>query len=83
MDFLRDNTKYLLDAQEGYLTTRTLPAEGLDVIVIGGGDTGTDCVGTSLRQGANSVIQFEILPEPPLERPADNPVARVAQGAAG
>ena len=73
MDFLRDNTKYLLDAQEGYLTKRTLPAEGLDVIVIGGGDTGTDCVGTSLRQGANSVIQFEILPEPPLERPADNP----------
>ncbi len=73
MDFLRDNTKYLLDAQEGYLTKRQLPADGLDVIVIGGGDTGTDCVGTSLRQGCNSVIQFEILPEPPLERQPDNP----------
>jgi glutamate synthase (NADPH/NADH) small chain len=73
MDFLRDNTKYLLDAQEGYLTKRKLPAEGLDVIVIGGGDTGTDCVGTSLRQGANNVIQFEILPEPPQERQPDNP----------
>ncbi len=73
MDFLRDNTKYLLDAQEGYLTKRTLPADDLDVIVIGGGDTGTDCVGTSLRQGCNSVIQFEILPEPPLERQPNNP----------
>jgi glutamate synthase (NADPH/NADH) small chain len=72
MDFLRDNTKYLLDAQ-GRLSDQAQSAEGLDVIVIGGGDTGTDCVGTSLRQGCNSVIQFEILPEPPLERQPDNP----------
>ena len=50
-----------------------LTATDKDVIVIGGGDTGTDCVGTSLRQGCKSVIQFEILPEPPLERPPDNP----------
>jgi glutamate synthase (NADPH/NADH) small chain len=73
MEFLRDNTKFLLDEREGYVARRQIVAEGLDVIVIGGGDTGTDCVGTSLRQGCNSVIQFEILPEPPLERPADNP----------
>ncbi len=43
------------------------------MIVIGGGDTGTDCVGTSLRHGCKSVTQFEILPQPPLERQADNP----------
>jgi glutamate synthase (NADPH/NADH) small chain len=43
------------------------------VIVIGGGDTGTDCVGTSLRHGCRSLVQFEILPAPPAERAADNP----------
>ena len=73
MEFLRDNTKFLLDEREGYVAHRQITATGKDVIVIGGGDTGTDCVGTSLRQGCKSVIQFEILPEPPLERPADNP----------
>ena len=73
MDFLRDNTKFLLDEKEGYRAKRALTATDRDVIVIGGGDTGTDCVGTSLRQGCKSVIQFEILPEPPLERPPGNP----------
>jgi glutamate synthase (NADPH/NADH) small chain len=48
-------------------------AEGKDVVVIGGGDTGTDCVGTSLRHGCRSVTQLEILPQPPLERAANNP----------
>jgi glutamate synthase (NADPH/NADH) small chain len=43
------------------------------VIVLGGGDTGTDCVGTSLRHGCKSLFQFDIIPEPPMERTADNP----------
>jgi glutamate synthase (NADPH/NADH) len=50
-----------------------LSAAGLDVIVIGGGDTGCDCIGTSLRQGAKSITSFEILPTPPPARAADNP----------
>jgi glutamate synthase (NADPH/NADH) small chain len=48
-------------------------AAGKKVIVIGGGDTGSDCIGTSLRQGATSVINFELLPEPPERRPGNNP----------
>ena len=48
-------------------------AKDKDVIVIGGGDTGTDCVGTSIRHGCKSLVQIEILPKPPLERTADNP----------
>ncbi len=43
------------------------------VVILGGGDTGADCIGTSVRQGAASIHQFELLPEPPKERPADNP----------
>merc|ERR1719187_1272188 len=50
-----------------------LSAEGLDVLVIGGGDTGCDCIGTSLRQGAKSITSFEILPQPPNSRAKDNP----------
>ncbi len=50
-----------------------ISAEGKDVIVIGGGDTGTDCVGTSMRHNCKSLIQLEILPKPPLERAPDNP----------
>jgi glutamate synthase (NADPH/NADH) small chain len=50
-----------------------ISAAGKDVVVIGGGDTGTDCVGTALRQGAKSVVQFEILPRPPEKRAPDNP----------
>ncbi|MCK7582113.1 MAG: hypothetical protein MZV65_45240 [Chromatiales bacterium] len=48
-------------------------ATGKDVIVIGGGDTGSDCVGTSIRQGAKSVMQIEILPKPPETRNPNNP----------
>ncbi|MBI1295771.1 glutamate synthase small subunit [bacterium] len=81
MDFLHGNTKSLLDQYTGGSNGSNgsgghhppISAEGKDVIVIGGGDTGTDCVGTSLRQGARSLVQFEILPQPPLERQADNP----------
>ena len=50
-----------------------ITAEGKRVIILGGGDTGADCLGTAHRQGAEVVHQFELLPEPPMERPTDNP----------
>ena len=70
MDFLTANTRSLLD---GHKNGSFISAEDKDVIVIGGGDTGTDCVGTSVRHGCKSLIQVEILPKPPLERAKDNP----------
>jgi glutamate synthase (NADPH) small chain len=71
MEFLHKNTKSLLDSnlEDG----KYLSAKGKKVIVIGGGDTGTDCIGTSLRHGCKSLVNFEIMPIPPLERAADNP----------
>jgi glutamate synthase (NADPH/NADH) small chain len=71
MEFLHANTKSLLDSnhQDG----RYLSARGKDVIVIGGGDTGTDCVGTALRHGCKSILQLEIVPRPPDQRAPDNP----------
>ena len=48
-------------------------AKGKKVLVVGGGDTGVDCIGTSLRQGAKDIITFEILPKPPKSRAPDNP----------
>jgi len=72
MEFLTENTRYQLDHKfDGSLPP--LHAAGKDVVVIGGGDTGTDCVGTSLRHGCRSVVQLEIMPKPPQERAADNP----------
>jgi glutamate synthase (NADPH/NADH) small chain len=71
MEFLHANTKSLLDS--GHEDGRYISARDKDVIVIGGGDTGTDCVGTSLRHGCRSLVQFEILPMPPEQRAADNP----------
>ncbi len=71
MEFLHANTKSLLDS--GHEDGRFISARDKDVIVIGGGDTGTDCVGTSMRHGCRSLVQFEILPKPPLERAPDNP----------
>lgn len=68
VDYLTDATKALLDGGEPAVS-----AAGLDVAVIGGGDTGTDCVATALRQGARSVRQFEFLPEPPAMRTEANP----------
>src|SRR4051812_37484218 len=59
--------------QQGDLDHSPISAEGKRVVIIGGGDTGADCLGTSLRQGAVSVHQFEILPRPPEERASDNP----------
>jgi len=71
VDFLHLSTKSLLNSnlQDGNF----ISAKGKDVIVIGGGDTGTDCVATSMRHGCRSVTQFEILPEPPLTRQGSNP----------
>jgi glutamate synthase (NADPH/NADH) small chain len=71
MEFLHANTKSLLDGD--HAAGRYISAKGKDVIVIGGGDTGTDCVGTALRQGCRSLLQLEIVPRPPLERAPDNP----------
>ncbi|HUO48703.1 MAG TPA: glutamate synthase subunit beta [Acidimicrobiales bacterium] len=59
--------------REGLLETTPITAEGKRVVIIGGGDTGADCLGTAHRQGAASVHQLEILPRPPDTRPEDNP----------
>ena len=71
MEFLTANTKAVLDQGDG--SASPINAKDKDVIVIGGGDTGTDCVGSSLRQGCRTVTQIEILPKPPLERQPNNP----------
>jgi glutamate synthase (NADPH/NADH) small chain len=68
MDFLTTNTKAVLDGAEAPIN-----AKGKNVVIIGGGDTGTDCVGTSLRHGCTSVTQLEIMAKPPLSRAAGNP----------
>ena len=70
MDFLTANTKSVLDPTQN---VHEINAEGLDVVIIGGGDTGTDCVGTSIRHECRSLVQVEILPKPPMERAKDNP----------
>jgi glutamate synthase (NADPH/NADH) small chain len=68
MDFLiQQNKRVAGDSEAKAAPGGTLSAEGKHVIVIGGGDTGSDCVGTSNRQGALSVTQFEIMPQPPLK----------------
>jgi glutamate synthase (NADPH) small chain len=71
MEFLTANTKSLLDSN--HTDGDYVSAKGRDVVVIGGGDTGTDCVGTALRHGARSLVQLEILARPPDERAPDNP----------
>ena len=71
MDFLTANTRSLLDSK--LQDKKYISAKGKDVIVIGGGDTGTDCIGTSLRHGCRSLVTFEIVPQPPEERAANNP----------
>jgi len=70
MDYLTVSTKALLN---GGAEHAPIHAAGKDVVVIGGGDTGTDCVGTAMRQGCRSLTQLEIMPKPPIERAADNP----------
>jgi glutamate synthase (NADPH) small chain len=71
MEFLHANTKSLLDSN--HEDGQYISAKDMDVVVIGGGDTGTDCVGTALRHGCRSLHQLEIVPRPPLTRAADNP----------
>lgn len=71
VDFLAANTKSLLDS--GLADGSYISAKDKDVIIIGGGDTGTDCVGTSIRHGCRSVTQLEILGAAPQTRGADNP----------
>jgi len=71
MEYLRKNTKSLLDSE--HKDEQYISAKGKDVVVIGGGDTGTDCVGTALRHGCNSVVQLEIMPQPPETRQGNNP----------
>jgi glutamate synthase (NADPH/NADH) small chain len=71
LEFLHANTKSLLDSE--HADGRYISARDKDVIVLGGGDTGTDCVGTALRHGCRSLLQLEIVPRPPFERAPDNP----------
>ena len=71
MEFLLKNTRSLLDSNlddGAYIS-----AKDKNVIVIGGGDTGTDCIGTSLRHGCKSLVNFEIMRKPPIDRADDNP----------
>ncbi|XZE55246.1 glutamate synthase subunit beta [Planctomycetaceae bacterium SH139] len=70
MEFLTSNTKRV---HGDHLNGSFISAEGKDVVVIGGGDTGTDCIGTSIRHGCRQVINFELLPKPPEQRADDNP----------
>jgi glutamate synthase (NADPH/NADH) small chain len=70
MEFLTANTRRVHGDQ---LNGAFISAEGKDVVVIGGGDTGTDCIGTALRHGCRQLINFELLPKPPAERAPDNP----------
>lgn len=71
MEFLSANTKSLLDSnlQDG----NYISAKDKHVIVVGGGDTGTDCIGTSIRHGCKSLVNFELMPTPPDERAPNNP----------
>ena len=71
MEFLTAHTKQVVHGDS--LDDGFISAEGKDVIVIGGGDTGTDCIGTSIRDGCRSLVNFELLPKPPADRPEDNP----------
>ncbi|PSS04444.1 Glutamate synthase 1 [NADH] like [Actinidia chinensis var. chinensis] len=71
MEFLHSNTKSLLDSnlEDG----NYISAKDKKVVVIGGGDTGTDCIGTSIRHGCSSMVNLELLPEPPRTRAPGNP----------
>ena len=71
MEFLTANTKSLLDSN--HEDGNYISAKDKNVIVIGGGDTGTDCIGTSLRHGCKSLVNFELLPKPSIDRAPNNP----------
>jgi glutamate synthase (NADPH) small chain len=70
MEFLTANTRSILDGKKN---GSFIDATGKDVVVIGGGDTGTDCVATSMRHGCRSLVQVEIMAQPPQQRAQDNP----------
>ena len=76
MQFLTANTKSLLDS--GHRNGQFISAKDKDVIVIGGGDTGTDCIGTSMRHGCKSLVNFELLPQAAEGTGAGQPLAAVA-----
>lgn len=71
MEFLTANTRQAIHGDS--IGDEFISAEGKDVIVIGGGDTGTDCIATSIRHGCRSLVNFELLPKPPAERGEENP----------
>ena len=71
MEYLKSNTSSYLDSGIG--DQSDLSAKDKNVIVIGGGDTGTDCIGTALRQGAKSIVNFELMSRPPNDRAENNP----------
>ncbi len=71
MEFLGKNTKSLLDS--AHSDKAFISAKGKKVVVIGGGDTGTDCIGTSLRHGCTQLVNFELMDRPPVDRADDNP----------
>ncbi|MDD6214064.1 MAG: glutamate synthase subunit beta [Firmicutes bacterium] len=70
VDFLTENTKSLLDSN--FSDKQYVDTKGKSVVIVGGGDTGNDCVGTAIRHGCKSVTQLEIMPEPPKERTSNN-----------
>tara|TARA_B100000959_G_C14962629_1_gene616416 strand:- start:1051 stop:2382 length:1332 start_codon:yes stop_codon:yes gene_type:complete len=69
MDFLSEQNRW--DTKKSNI--RNITAKNKNVVIIGGGDTGADCLGTSIRQGAKNIVQLEILPEPPITRTSTNP----------
>ena len=71
VDFLGATTRSLLDS--GLKDGRYLSARDKDVVIVGGGDTGNDCVGTAIRQGCRSVVQLEMMPKAPDSRSGDDP----------
>lgn len=71
VDFLTANTKSLLDS--GFADKQFIETKNKHVVIVGGGDTGNDCVGTALRHGCKSVVQLEIMPKPPTARTKQNP----------
>jgi glutamate synthase (NADPH/NADH) small chain len=70
MEYLTASTQSLLNGGPDH---SPIHARGKNVVVIGGGDTGTDCVGTAMRHGCKNVVQIEIMAQPPMDRTADNP----------
>lgn len=72
-EYLGCQNKIILKEREPFAEGEELCAKGKDVLVIGGGDTGSDCVGTAIRQGAKSVAQIEIMPKPPAQRASYTP----------